>query len=430
MINKNLCTHIASFVSISALVTPFVASANVGETFSFIKYVLLQGVALVLAIAALGVFLIVLAVRSHSKTLGGAITVFGFSIMVFYTISVGLPSGLQFPPLKETYGPGHGAGLSLANVYHFFQHLDEFERVEDIARDPRDVPQAPVYNEDGVVEIFLETKEVLSEMGPDVVMNYWTFNGQVPGPMLRAKEGDTVRVTIYNNPSSLHSHNIDLHAVTGPGGGAKATTVEPGETKTFTFKALHPGLFVYHCAVANVPTHMAHGMFGMILIEPEEGLPPVDKEFYVMQGEFYSTGGLGNKGLQVFDTHAMLDGNPTYVVFNGRTGGVTGRMEAEVGDTVRIYFGNGGVSKLSSFHVIGEVFDKVYVEGAIRNPIEDVQTTTVPAGGATIVEFDVQYPGNYVLVDHALSLLDKGAWGLLHVTGEKDDDIFSGVLDE
>lgn len=415
-----------------ALFTPLLAtlpvpvSASAGEVLSFVQYILLQGVALIVAIAALGVFLVFLAIKLHSKWLGGLILVFGLAIMVFYTISVGLPSGLQYPPLKESYGPGHGPGLPLSNIYTFFQHIDAFERVADIAYDPSNIPSEPTYNEDAVAEISITTKEVLSEMGPEVVMNYWTFDGRVPGPMLRVKEGDAVKVEITNDPSSLHPHNIDLHAVTGPGGGAAVTTVMPGETKSFTFKALHPGLFVYHCATANVPTHMAHGMYGMILVEPDEGLPPVDKEFYVMQGEFYSTGGLGNKGLQVFGTQAMLDGNPTYVVFNGRTGGVNGKMQAEVGDTVRIFFGNGGVNRISSFHVIGEVFDRVYPEGAIRDPLRDVQTTLVPVGGATIVEFDVNYPGEYILVDHALGLLDKGAWGILEVTGEADSEIFDG----
>lgn len=421
--------YIYTFI-VSLLALPVLAHADIGETFSFFKYILFQGLALVIAIIALGFLLVRLVWRVHEKWTAITFGVFGLAIMIFYTLSVGLPGGMQYPPLKNSFGPGHGPGLPYANIYSFFQHLDEFERVADIAYDPSAVPEDVTYNEDGIVEIFLETKEVLSEMGPDITMNYWTFNGQVPGPMLRVKEGDMVELTIRNHESSLHPHNIDLHAVNGPGGGAAVSVVDPGESKTFSFRALNPGIYVYHCAVANVPTHMTHGMYGLILVEPEAGLPPVDKEFYVMQGEFYSTGGLGNTGLQVFDTHDMLDGTPSYVVFNGKTGGVTGRMEAEVGDRVRIYFGNGGVNLVSSFHVIGEIFDTVYPEGAMGGEVhKNVQTTTVAAGGAVIVEFDVEYPGNYVLVDHALARLDKGAWGVLTVTGEPNEDIYNGEFD-
>lgn len=407
---------------------PLFAHAGIGETFSFLKYYLLQGAALVIAIAALGFVLVRLLWKLHSKPIAVGVAIGGLAIMILYTVSVGLPTGMQYPVVKEAFGPKKGPGLPVSNIFAFFQHLDEFERIEDIARDPGEVPPPPTNEEPAEVEIFLETKEVLAEMAPGIVMNYWTFDKQVPGPLIRVKEGDTVTIHLTNHESSLHNHNIDLHAVTGPGGGAAVTEVAPGETKTFSFKALHPGLFVYHCAVGNIPSHMTHGMYGMILVDPKEGLPPVDKEFYIMQGEFYSTGGVGKKGLQVFDTQGMLDGIPSYVVFNGKVGGVNGKMQAEVGDVVRVYFGNGGVNLLSSFHLIGEIFDKVYHEAAIAEDTvhRDIQTTTVNAGGATIVEFDLQYPGNYVFVDHALARTDKGAWGVLEVTGEKNDEIFSG----
>jgi nitrite reductase (NO-forming) len=207
---------------------------------------------------------------------------------------------------------------------------------------------------------------------------------------------------------------------------------KPGETKTLTFAALHPGLFVYHCAAPDPANHMAHGQYGLILVEPKEGLPKVDKEFYVMQGELYTTGTLGKQGLQVFDTAAMLDGKPQYVVFNGRVGALTGTtsnvMEANVGEKVRLYVGNGGVNLISSFHVIGEIFDQVYQDAALTStPLSHVQTTLVPAGGATVVDFLLRVPGNYTLVDHALARIDRGAWGVLHVKGAPDPSIFSGV---
>jgi nitrite reductase (NO-forming) len=286
-----------------------------------------------------------------------------------------------------------------------------------------------IYNSLGEAEINIIAKEVIAEMADGVTFNYWTFDGTVPGPFLKVKEGDIVNLTLTNDKTSLHHHSIDLHAVTGPGGGAAATIVEPGQSKTIKFKALNPGIFIYHCAHPNVANHMAHGMYGLILVEPKKKMPTVDKEFYIVQGEFYSSGSLGRKGLQIFDAEAMLDGKPQYIVFNGRTGAVTKNMEAKVGDTVRIYVGNGGVNLISNFHVIGEIFDKVYREGdLISEPAKSVQTTLVPAGGAVAVEFKVDYPGNYILVDHALSRLDRGAWGVLKVTGEVDPKIFSGDI--
>ncbi len=269
---------------------------------------------------------------------------------------------------------------------------------------------------------------MLAEVAPGVIVNYWTFDGTVPGPMLRVKEGDTVKLTLHNDPTSLHTHNIDLHAVTGPGGGATVTDVAPGQSKTLTFKALNPGLYVYHCAHENVANHMAHGMYGLILVEPVGGLPAVDRELYVMQGELYTAGKRGTKGLQVIDAGKMLDGNPTYIVFNGRVGSVSkDAVKIAQGERVRMYVGNGGVNLISSFHLIGEIFDTVYPEAQMGGSnFHNVQTTIVPAGGATITEFTADVPGTYVLVDHALGRLDKGAWGTIAIMGDARPGIFDG----
>jgi len=313
------------------------------------------------------------------------------------------------------------------NMIGFFSQLDKMEKVQNIARDPNDIPPPITRTEPATVKIEMETKEVIAEIAPGVSYNFWTFDGTVPGPFLRVKEGDTVELTLKNNPSSVHHHSIDLHAVTGPGGGAAVTTVEPGESKMLKFKALNPGLYIYHCAHPNVATHDAHGMYGLILVEPKEGLPKVDREFYVMQGEFYSTGGLGKKGLQIFDAQKMLDGHPEYVVFNGKTKGLVGNMKANVGESVRIFIGNGGVNLISSFHVIGEIFDTVYPEASIGGALfKNVQTTLVPAGGAAITDFKLEVPGKYILVDHALSRLERGAWGVLEVAGDKNPEVFDG----
>jgi len=223
------------------------------------------------------------------------------------------------------------------------------------------------------------------------------------------------------------AHSIDLHAVTGPGGGAGLTAVAPGEEKAFRFKALTPGLYVYHCASGVVADHIANGMYGLILVEPPSGLPLVDREYYVMQGEFYTTGDTGEKGLQQQDMVKLLHEEPTYVVFNGNSKSLVGdgALQARVGETVRLYFGNAGPNLVSSFHVIGEIFDRVYDQASIESsPLEGVQTTLVPAGGATIVEFQVDVPGDYKLVDHSLSRLAKGALGTLHVEGRQNPDVF------
>lgn len=400
------------------------------ELLSYTWAYIVQTFGLVVAFAAAAVFLYMTLRRMHSKWITLALVTVFLGVSLFFYVPNGLPTAFQYPFSLTTFGPSEGPVLPFSNVVKFFRNFGTFERVSNIARDPNDVPPAITRTAPDKVKIDLTTKEVIAEMAPGVVFNYWTFNGTVPGPFLRVREGDMVTLTLKNDPSSLHMHNIDLHAVNGPGGGAGATNVEPGESKTFRFKALNPGLYVYHCAHPNVPSHMTHGLYGLILVEPKEGLPPVDKEFYVMQGEFYSTGALGRKGLQVFDAQAMLDGKPQYIVFNGKTGALTKNMEAKVGDRVRIWVGNGGVNLASNFHVIGEIFDRVYREGdLVSPPARSVQTTLIPAGGAAMVEFTADYPGNYMLVDHALARIDRGAWGVLKVTGEKNTDIFDGETD-
>jgi len=278
----------------------------------------------------------------------------------------------------------------------------------------------------------MEILEKEGELTSGVRYNYWTFGGSVPGSFIRARVGDEIEFTLSNHPDNKLPHNIDLHAVTGPGGGAESSFVAPGFEKTFSFKALHPGLFVYHCATAPVGMHIANGMYGLILIEPEGGLSPVDKEYYIMQGDFYTKGKNGERGLQPFDMQKAVDENADYVVFNGSVDGLTGdnALSAKVGETIRLFVGNGGPNLVSSFHVIGEIFDKVHVEGGdLIN--ENIQTTLIPAGGAVIVEFRVDVPGSLVLVDHSIfRAFNKGALGILNVEGPEDKKIYSGEIRE
>ena len=279
------------------------------------------------------------------------------------------------------------------------------------------------------VIVHLEATEEEGELADGVTYKFWTFNSTVPGTFIRIRVGDEVELHLKNASNSVMPHNIDLHAVNGPGGGAEATNVAPGKTAIFNFKALNPGLYVYHCAAAPVPMHIANGMYGLILVEPAGGLPKVDREYYIMQSEFYTKGKTDEKGLQDFDQDKGVDENPTYVVFNGKKNALMGdkMLEAKVGETVRLYVGNAGPNLASSFHVIGEIFDRVYVEGGSKIN-ENVQTTLIPAGGAVIVEFKVEEPGEYVLVDHSIfRAFNKGAIGILKVTGEKNPQVFNKV---
>ena len=279
------------------------------------------------------------------------------------------------------------------------------------------------------VVVNLEVIEATKRLSDGVEYVFWTFGGDVPGSFIRVREGDLVEFHLLNHPTSKMPHNIDLHAVTGPGGGAASSFTAPGHKSQFSFKAINPGLYVYHCATAPVGMHVANGMYGLILVEPKEGLVPVDKEYYIMQGEFYTAGRFGEEGLQAFDQRKAEDERPGYVVFNGAVGSLVGdkAIKAKVGEKVRLFIGNGGPNLISSFHVIGEIFDKVYQEGGVKVTQEQVQTTIVPAGGSAIVEFGVEVPGTYILVDHSLfRAFNKGAIGMLKVEGPENLIVYSG----
>jgi nitrite reductase (NO-forming) len=279
------------------------------------------------------------------------------------------------------------------------------------------------------VIVNLEVLEVVKRMADGVDYLFWTFGGEVPGLFIRVREGDLIEFHLGNHPTSKMPHNIDLHAVTGPGGGATSSFTAPGHSSQFSFRALNPGLYVYHCATAPVGMHVGNGMFGLILVEPKAGMPPVDKEFYVMQSEFYTKGKFGEEGLQPFDMEKAVDERPTYVVFNGAVGSLVGdkALKANVGERVRLFVGNAGPNLTSSFHVIGEIFDHVYQEGGMKISQENVQTTTVPAGGSVIVDFKLEVPGTFILVDHALfRAFNKGALAMLSVTGPKSLLTYSG----
>jgi len=300
----------------------------------------------------------------------------------------------------------------------------------DIVRAPTDLPPPIGERAPERIRLDLETLEVTGQLDAETSYRYWTFNGQVPGPFVRVRVGDTVEVQLKNAEDSAMYHNVDFHAVTGPGGGAKATLAEPGEQKGFVFKAINPGLYVYHCATPMVAQHIANGMYGLILVEPEGGLPKVDREFYVMQGELYTEEAFGTPGELTESYDKLLNEQPEYYVFNGAVGAIAGEkpLHAKVGETIRIYFGVGGPNKTSSFHVIGEIFDKAYNLASLTGaPLTDVQTITVPPGGAAAVDIKLEVPGDYILVDHALSRAERGLVGILHVEGAENPEIFQDL---
>ncbi|MBK8026384.1 MAG: nitrite reductase, copper-containing [Chloroflexi bacterium] len=299
-----------------------------------------------------------------------------------------------------------------------------------VVRDPADMP-APIGDRGPTnVRIDPSTVEVTGILADGTTFSYFTFDGQVPGPMLRVRQGDTVEMHIHNDAGSLFPHSIDLHSVTGPGGGAVYTQTMPGAETVFTFKALNAGLYVYHCATPSIPHHISSGMYGLILVEPPGGLPPVDREFYVMQGDIYTEYPYGAQGHQTFSMDHMSHEDADYLVFNGAAGGLTSdehALRASVGETVRIFFGVGGPNYTSSLHMIGEIFDRVYDQASITSaPLTDVQTTMVPSGGATVVEFQVDVPGRYILVDHSLSRMERGLAAFMLVDGENHPEIFYG----
>ena len=296
-----------------------------------------------------------------------------------------------------------------------------------IVRDPTDLPSPIGKRGPQRVRVDLETVEVTGKLADGASYRYWTFNQKVPGPFVRVRVGDTVEVRLKNHDDSVMMHNVDFHAVTGPGGGAKATDAGAGETRGFEFTAINPGLYVYHCAVPMAAQHIANGMYGLILVEPEGGLPKVDHEFYVMQGEIYTEQAFGKKGELTESYEKLMNERPEYFVFNGAVGALASEkpLRAKVGETVRVFFGVGGPNYTSSFHVIGEIFDKVYSMGSLSTkPVNDVQTVSVPPGGATVVEFKLEVPGKFMLVDHALTRVERGLAGVIEVTGPDNTAVF------
>lgn len=307
---------------------------------------------------------------------------------------------------------------------HANNHAQAMEAA-DIVRDPSDVPPPIGERASAVVKVTLTTKELVGVLDPasGTTYRYWTFDGKVPGPFIRVRQGDTVEVTLVNPKDSTMVHSIDFHAAIGPGGGAALTQAPPGQSKTFSFQATMPGLFVYHCGSPMIAQHIANGMYGMVLVEPAGGLPRVDHEYYLMQGEIYTTAPKGKGGLQQFSAENLMAENAQYYVFNGAVDSLTKEypLEAREGDTVRIYFGNAGPNATASEHMVGEIFTHDYQLGSLASPpLAGIQTATVPPGGAAILELQSSMPGDFALMDHAISRMEKGDMAVLRVSGPEN----------
>ncbi|MBI3252383.1 MAG: nitrite reductase, copper-containing [Candidatus Omnitrophica bacterium] len=294
---------------------------------------------------------------------------------------------------------------------------------------PPRVPPPVNRDTEAVVVVRLEAREYRAALSKGLEYDYWGYNGTVPGPFVRVREGDTIEFHFKNSGDSKNTHTVDFHSMTGPCGAACILMTEPGKESIVRAKALNPGLFVYHCAAPPIPVHIANGLYGLILVEPKKGLPKVDREYCLMQSEFYADVPPGGKGLAPFSSQRGLDENPSFVVFNGKVGALMGdgALQARTGETLRLFVGNIGPNLISSFHVIGEVFDRVYREGSLSDPGRNIQTTLIPAGSAGTVEFKVEVPGDYTIVDHSIFRINKGALGQIHVEGPENPDILKKI---
>ena len=281
------------------------------------------------------------------------------------------------------------------------------------------------------VQVALEAREVTGLLSEGIGYTYWTFGGTVPGPMIRVRQGDTVELTLTNAADNKAAHSIDLQAVNGPGGGGEVTMVAPGQSKTFRFQALTAGVFIYQSGSDPLPQQVSSGMYGLIVVEPPQGLPKVDREFYVMQGELYLDGGRGDRGQRAYSAEKALAGAPDYVVFNGAVDALTGEnaLRANTGETVRLFFGVAGPNHGSRLHISGEIFDRIALEGTpLGDPARwttNVQGASVPVGGTAIIELRAEVPGRYRLTDGGLGNAQRGALGELIIEGPENPVVFT-----
>jgi nitrite reductase (NO-forming) len=262
--------------------------------------------------------------------------------------------------------------------------------------------------------IRLEMKHAPIVIAPGVTYAAWTFGGTVPGPALHVRQGDTVDFTLVNGANIPHS--MDFHAAEiAPS--KYYTNVMPGDSLHYRFVARVPGAFMYHCGTAPVAMHIANGMYGALVVDPATPRSKA-KELVLVQSEFYLNAKPDRDGNQGLDWQKLLGQAPDHIVFNGRAGQYASHpIEARPNELIRIYLVNAGPNRISSFHVVGGIFERVFEDGTQANPLIGVQTVNVPVGGGAIFEVRLREPGDYPFVTHAFADATKGGVGVLRASG-------------
>jgi nitrite reductase (NO-forming) len=258
----------------------------------------------------------------------------------------------------------------------------------------------------------LEMSHATVTVTPGVTYAAWTFGGAVPGPALRVRQGDTVDFTLVNKANIPHS--MDFHAAEiAPS--KYYVNVMPGDSLHYRWVARVPGSFMYHCGTAPVAMHIANGMYGALIVDPARARPAA-KEFVLVQSEFYLTAKPGQDGTHALDWERLLAVAPDHVVFNGRASQyATHPINVQPNELIRLYVVNAGPNRISSFHVVGGIFERVYDDATQTSPLTGVQTVNVPVGGGAIFEMRLREPGDYPFVTHAFADATKGGVGVLRV---------------
>lgn len=291
-----------------------------------------------------------------------------------------------------------------------------------IAEGAAPVPFAPVLSQSRSITVRLDVVHQVQEVADGVKMMVWTFGGQVPGPTVRVRQGDKVKFVMANRSSETAQvtppmpHSMDFHsAMVNPQD--KFRSIGPGQTIEFEFIAYYPGVYLYHCATPLMVEHLAHGMYGAMIVEPKEGYPThVDREYVLVQSEFYPklNGKKSKDGVTEIDSQAVAEKRPSIVAFNGRAfRHIQEPLKAKAGEKVRLFVLNAGPSNFSTFHVIGGVFDRTWIEGVPANELRGGQAVNLGPSNSAIVELLIPEPGKYDLVDHVFADARAGATGLI-----------------
>ena len=273
--------------------------------------------------------------------------------------------------------------------------------------DPSIVPPLPAGD---TVKVNLVLLDKTIEIAPGIKYQTWTFNGTLPGPIVHARVGQTIDVTLTNK--SMMGHSIDFHSALAPPDIAYQT-IAPGQTIHYSWVAKYPGVFLYHCGTPPVLMHISNGMYGAVVVDPEKGWPDGDMQSYViLQSEFYTQRVPGHTDLYRGDMNKARSAMPDYVEFNGYAMQYMAKpLPIAVNKPVRLFLVNAGPSHFSAFHVIGTIFDKAWVDGNPDNELHGLQTMAIAPGEGAMVEFTVQQDGRYPFVTHSFGDADLGAMG-------------------